>query len=132
AQLESEAGRFDIGDSIASIADKLVRRHPHVFKRDEGEPAIDSAGRVKTRWEEIKAEEAAARGGSTPKTLLSGLAPALPALLRAHHIGSRAASVGFDWTAASDVLDKIQEEVDELREVVADGQPTDHARAEEE
>src|SRR5580765_8947913 len=101
AQLESEAGHFTIADSLKSIADKLVRRHPHVFARDGGEPAIDSAGQVKVRWEEIKAQE---RGGSaTPKTLLSGIAPALPALLRAHHIGVRAASVGFDWERAADV-----------------------------
>src|SRR3954454_3655464 len=69
AQLESEAGHFTIADSLETVADKLVRRHPHVFDRDKGEPALDSAGQVKTRWEEIKAEE---RSGSTgPKTLLS-------------------------------------------------------------
>ena len=67
-----------------------------------------------------------------PKTLLSGIAPTLPALLRAYHIGVRAASVGFDWAAATDVVDKIQEEVDELREVVASGRAMDHDRAEDE
>src|SRR3954464_8728403 len=83
AQLESEEGHFGIADSLQSIADKLVRRHPHVFPRSAeqpgrrhppvfarsaDEPALDSAGQVRTRWEEIKAEE---RGGSAkPKTLL--------------------------------------------------------------
>jgi MazG family protein len=130
AQLESEAGHFTIADSIKSVADKLVRRHPHVFARDAGEPALGSAGQVKVRWEEIKAQE---RGGSaTPKTLLSGIAPALPALLRAYHIGTRAASVGFEWTTTRDVVAKIQEEVDELKEVVESPGPVDHARAEEE
>src|SRR5258708_27284393 len=130
AQLEAEAGHFAIADSIQSIADKLVRRHPHVFKRDEGEAALDSAGQVRTRWEEIKAQE---RGASPkPKTLLSGLAPALPALLRAYHIGTRAASVGFDWTTPGDIVDKIQEEVDELRDVVRTEGAIDQARAEEE
>jgi len=130
AQLESEAGRFTIADSLQSVADKLVRRHPHVFKRGEGEAALDSAGQVRTRWEEIKAQE---RGGSaTPKTLLSGIAPALPALLRAYHIGVRAASVGFDWIAPGDIVDKIQEEVDELREVVAAGGTSPSERAEDE
>ena len=130
AQMEAEAQHFTIADSLESIADKLVRRHPHVFKRDEGEAALRSAGAVRTRWEEIKAQE---RGGSTrAKTLLSGIAPALPALLRAYHIGVRASSVGFDWTAAGDIVDKIQEEVDELREVVAADGGTDAARAEEE
>src|SRR5438552_15791377 len=105
AQLESEGGHFSIADSLQSVADKLVRRHPHVFKRDEGEAALDSAGEVRTRWEEIKAQERGAR--PKPKTLLSGIAPAMPALLRAYHIGTRAASVGFDWTAPGDLVDKI-------------------------
>jgi MazG family protein len=130
AQLESEAGHFTIADSITSIADKLVRRHPHVFARDAGEPALDSAGQVKTRWEEIKATERS--GSAAPKTLLSGIAPALPALLRAYHIGTRAASVGFEWHTTRDVVSKIQEEVDELKEVVDAPGPIDHARAEEE
>src|SRR5437868_5723367 len=65
-------------------------------------------------------------------TLLSGIAPALPALLRAYHIGVRAASVGFDWTVPGDIVDKIQEEVDELREVVQVVSAVDAARAEEE
>src|SRR5256885_2441170 len=130
AQLEAEAGEFAIADSLQSIADKLVRRHPHVFKRDEGEAALGSAGQVRTRWEEIKAQE---RGKiDKGKTLLSGIAPALPALLRAYHIGVRAASVGFDWTLPGDIVDKIQEEVDELREVVQVVSAVDAARAEEE
>jgi len=116
AQLEAEAGHFTIADSLKSITDKLVRRHPHVFARDESTAGIDSAEKVLKRWEEIKAEE---RGGQTKKkTLLSGVPVTLPALLRAYEIGIRAKSVGFDWTKVSDVLDKIQEEVDELREVV--------------
>jgi MazG family protein len=130
AQLEAEAGHFTIADSLRSIADKLVRRHPHVFDRDNGEPALESAGQVRVRWEEVKAQERS--GSAAPKTLLSGIAPALPALLRAYHIGLRAASVHFDWSRVEDVVAKIQEEVDEIREVVADGKPTDHERAEEE
>ena len=130
AQLEGEAGHFTIADSLKSIADKLVRRHPHVFARATGEAALDSAGQVRTRWEEIKAQE---RGGSAkPTTLLSGIAHALPALLRAYHIGARAASVGFEWSATRDVIAKIQEEVDELREVVEAPGIVDQARAEEE
>jgi ATP diphosphatase len=98
------------------------------------------------RWEEIKARERrdgregregreeASRGDSPDAdTLLGGIAPALPALLRAYHIGVRAASVNFDWPRAADVVDKIQEEVDELREVVeAGGGRIDQAQAEEE
>ncbi len=130
AQLESEAGHFTIADSLKSIADKLVRRHPHVFARQAGDAPLDSAGQVRTRWEEIKARER--DGSATPKTLLSGIAPALPALLRAYHIGTRAASVGFEWSTTRDVVAKIQEEVDELREVIAASGAVDRARAEEE
>jgi len=130
AQLEAEAGHFTIADSLQSIADKLVRRHPHVFARAEGEGALDSAGQVRTRWEEIKAQER--DGSAKPKTLLSGIAPALPALLRAYHIGTRAASVGFEWSTTRDVVAKIQEEVDELREVIDRPGDIDPVRAEEE
>jgi MazG family protein len=128
AQLENEAGHFTLADSLKHVADKLVRRHPHVFKRGEGEAALESGDQVRVRWEEIKAEERADAGAQAkPKTLLSGIAPALPALLRAYHIGTRAASVGFDWERTADVMDKIQEEVTELREAAADPR-----RAEEE
>src|SRR5438034_6425508 len=130
AQLESEAGRFSIEDSLKSAADKLVRRHPHVFAREAGEPPLEAAGQVRARWEEIKAQE---RGGDgNPKTLLRGIPSALPALLRAYQIGLRAASVGFDWTRAGDVVGKIEEEVDELRAVVEAAGAFDQARAEEE
>src|ERR1044072_57850 len=77
AQVESEAGEFSIAESLQTIAEKLGRRHPHVFKRNDGEAALDTAGQVRTRWEEIKAEEREA--SPKPKTLLSGIAPALPA-----------------------------------------------------
>jgi nucleoside triphosphate diphosphatase len=136
AQLESDAGHFTIADSLTSVADKLVRRHPHVFAREAGEASLDTAGQVRTRWEEIKAQERARQHGDGPpaavKSLLSGLAPTLPALLRAYHISTRAASVGFDWSGAGDVVRKMQEEVDEIRQVVNAPGPVDHARAEEE
>jgi MazG family protein len=130
AQLEAEAGHFTIADSITSIADKLVRRHPHVFARDAGGERPDTAEEVRTRWEDIKAQERGA--AAQPGALLSGIAPALPALLRAYHIGVRAASVGFEWNTPGEVVDKIQEEVDELREVVEAAGGVDHQRAEEE
>jgi MazG family protein len=130
AQLESEDGHFTIADSLQSIAAKLVRRHPHVFARDKGEAPLESAGQVRIRWEEIKARERVTE--SKPKTLLGGIATALPALLRAYHIGTRAASVGFDWPAAADVVTKIQEEADELQEVLNAGSDIDRVRAEEE
>jgi len=132
AQLEAEAGHFEIADSLKMVADKLVRRHPHVFGRDAGADKLDSASQVRTRWEEIKQQE---RGGQAkPKTLLSGIAASLPSLLRSYHIGTRAASVGFDWERPGDVVAKIQEEVNELKEVVNDAarETSTAARAEEE
>jgi len=132
AQLEAEAGHFTIADSLRHVADKLVRRHPHVFGRSEVEAALETAGQVRVRWEEIKAQEAAAAAlAEKPKTLLSGIPPTLPALLRAYQIGVRAASVGFDWAKTGDVVDKIEEEVEELREAVA-AETRDQDRAEEE
>jgi MazG family protein len=130
AQLEHEAGHFSIADSVRSIADKLVRRHPHVFARAEDEAPLETANQVRTRWEQVKAQE---RGGDPkPKTLLSGIPAALPALVRAYQIGARAHSVGFDWDRAADVVEKIREEVNEVAEVVASDTPLDRERAEEE
>jgi MazG family protein len=130
AQLEAEAGHFTIADALTAIAEKLIRRHPHVFAREAGAAPISSAGEVVTRWEQIKAQE---RGGAAmPKTLLGTVPPALPALLRAYQIGLRAKSVGFDWLRPADVVDKIQEEVDELREAVGNGAATSREHMEEE
>jgi MazG family protein len=130
AQLEQEDGHFSIADSVKAVADKLVRRHPHVFARDEGEAPLETANQVRVRWEEVKAQE---RGGEREsKTLLSGIPAALPALLRAYQIGSRAHSVGFDWERPSDVVDKIREEVEEVAEVVDGSTTLDGRRAEEE
>ncbi len=130
ARLEEEAGHFSIADSIRAIADKLIRRHPHVFGRDAGEAALDTADQVRTRWEEIKSTE---RGSAKKaQTLLSGLPVALPALLRAQHISARAASVGFDWLRAADVVDKMREEVEEIAEVVEVPEAVSTERLEEE
>ena len=130
AQLEREAGHFDIAEAIKTVADKLVRRHPHVFGRDKGEAPLNTAEQVRVRWEEIKAQE---RGGNgARKTLLGGIPQGLPALLRAYQLGSRAASVGFDWLRPDDVMAKIQEEVDEIREVVDPERAMTKAAQEEE
>ena len=130
AQLEFESGHFSIVDSLTAITDKLIRRHPHVFARDAGEAALENADQVRTRWEEIKTAERA--GQPKPTTLLSGIPNTLPALLRAHQIGARAASVGFDWARADDVLMKMREEVDEIAEAVAEKDSTGADHVEEE
>ena len=133
ARISEERGDFTIGDAVDAIADKLVRRHPHVFARDEHQPAL-SSGQVVERWEALKARERAAAGTPSPKatTTLSGVPRTLPSLLRAYEISARAAAVGFDWVRAADVLDKIDEEVAELRREVESGATTSASRAEEE
>jgi MazG family protein len=115
AQVCAEDGDFAVGDSLDSITEKLVRRHPHVF----GDAArARSANEVLGRWEAKALERAAAPDGRVPKSILGGVPKSLPALLRAHEMGTRAAAVGFDWERTSDVLAKIEEEVAELREAV--------------
>jgi MazG family protein len=132
ARISEEAGDFTIGDAIESIASKLVRRHPHVFARESGDPSLTS-GQVIEKWETLKARERTDAGESPKKkTTLSGVPNTLPALLRAFEISSRAAAVGFDWDKAGDVLDKIDEEVAEVRREVESGVTGDLSRAEEE
>lgn len=125
AQVSADEGRFTVTDSLRAIAAKLIRRHPHIFDPD-GRP-LDTAGQVHQQWEQIKAREQAAAGER--RSVLRGLPKSLPSLLRAYEIGTRVAAVGFDWTNTDDVVDKIEEEVDELRRaVVSEGR----ARSEEE
>ncbi len=135
ARMHEEAGHFSIGDVVDGIADKLVRRHPHVFERGDGQDALTS-GQVVERWEALKARERAMAGKAAPKattkTTLSGVPKTLPSLLRAYELSSRAAAVGFDWSKATDVLDKIDEEVAELRREVESGATGDLSRAEDE
>ena len=114
AEIAREAGAFTIDEAIDTVSDKLVRRHPHVFGAAE---RARTAEEVLGRWEDLKREERAAGGGST-KTTLGGVPKTLPGLLRAYEYGSRAASVGFDWERAADVIGKIEEEIKEVRAAV--------------
>jgi MazG family protein len=133
AQMSEEAGDFDIGDAIDAICDKLVRRHPHVFARADGDIPLTS-NQVIEKWETLKAREreAAGRPARKQKTTLGGVPKTLPSLLRAYELSSRAAAVGFDWVKADDVLDKIEEEVAEVRREVESGASGHMSRAEEE
>jgi len=124
ARVAEEGGHFTVADAAADVGAKLVRRHPHVFG---DEPRLTKAGEVIGKWEEMKAKEAGSSrsdgsSGSSEskgrKTLLSGVPVTLPALLRAYEYGSRAAAVGFDWARAADVVEKIDEEAREIRELV--------------
>ena len=134
AQISEEAGDFTIADAVDAICDKLVRRHPHVFARQSDDESI-TTGQVIERWETMKAREraeAGQNGTARAKTTLSGVPKTLPSLLRAYEISARAAAVGFDWAQATDVLDKIEEEVAEVRREVESGATGHLSRAEEE
>jgi MazG family protein len=118
AQMASEQGLFSIEDALAAINRKLIRRHPHVF----GEESAESAGDVKRIWGEVKAAEKEEKG-TTRDGLLSTVPRALPALVEAQQIASRAAGVGFDWENAEQVLEKLEEELAELGEARRGGSP---------
>ena len=119
AQLCAENDQFTIADALASVTNKLIRRHPHVFGDGDERGSVTTAEDVKRRWEEIKADERAEAGH--PPSLLGSIPVTLPALLRAYRIGKRAATVGFDWRRPEDVMKKVDEEFGELREAVEDG-----------
>jgi MazG family protein len=111
AQMAAEANAFGFADVAATIADKMVDRHPHVF----GDLKIADADAQTVSWEARKAAERARKNGAEVAGALDGVARALPALLRAEKIQKRAARVGFDWKTISPVIDKIEEELAELR-----------------
>jgi MazG family protein len=117
SQMASEAGAFAFDDVARAVADKMVARHPHVF----GDARIDTAEAQTVSWETRKAAERTARGAAQPVGALDGVARALPALLRAEKIQARAARVGFDWKELGPVIDKIEEELGELRVELAAG-----------
>jgi MazG family protein len=137
AQMAAEAGTFTIGDVVAGLAEKLVRRHPHVF----GTARVSGAQAVVARWEEIKRDERAqaARPDAHPRGpdgtgepagetrgALDGLARTLPALMLAQHMQARAARAGFTWPDLRAAIDKVREELDELERAAAGG-PPEHA-----
>jgi MazG family protein len=126
ACLGKEAGQFDINTVIDKISEKLVRRHPHVF----GTETAGTPEEVIKNWEAIKAKEKEQKLKSrTPeqRSLLEGIPSKLPAIHEAHQISSRAARVGFDWPDIEGIFDKLQEEVGELKDVIA-GQADDKRR----
>lgn len=114
AELASEAGEFDVSDVIRAVHTKMVRRHPHVF----GKVKAGSSAQVLKNWEQIKAEERASEAVSGAKdadSVLDGVPHGLPALLEGYQLSRRASNIGFDWENAEGILEKIREEVDEIR-----------------
>jgi MazG family protein len=125
AQIAEEEGRFDLEAIAEEVAEKLVRRHPHVF----GETKLGDSEAVLKQWDEIKRAERQSKGAPANASALDGVSAALPALMRAGKVQKRAARVGFDWERAEAVVEKIREEVAEVEAELASG---DRARLEDE
>ena len=121
ARIAEEAGLFAFGDVVNAISEKMIRRHPHVF----GEAKVKDAAAQTVSWENIKAAEraeASQANAGRPASVLDGIPAGMPAMKQAEKLQKRAARVGFDWTEARDVLDKIREE---LEEVAAEFEPSE-------
>jgi MazG family protein len=136
ARVAKERGEFTIDDVIEQVHAKMVRRHPHVF----GETTAGDSAEVLRNWEAIKAEEKRAAGklagDAAGSSILDGVSTKAPALMEAHQISTKVARVGFDWTRIKDIFEKLQEEVDELREAIethaGSQSESDHAQVREE
>ncbi|MCW3059804.1 MAG: nucleoside triphosphate pyrophosphohydrolase [Capsulimonas sp.] len=122
AQMASELGEFSVDDVTQAIVEKLVRRHPHVF----GSVSVANSEDVLTNWDAIKRKE---KGNEDRTSILDGIPKDLPALMRALEVSKRVVKVGFEWPTVLEVLDKVDEEIAELRAEIAIG---DTARAGEE
>ena len=107
-QIASETGRFDFETVVDLIAQKMIRRHPHVFSNTIAE----TAGEVVNNWEKIKQDEGSS--GTTPESIVDSIPKTLPALQRAQKIGEKVSRVGFDWATTCDVKAKVREELEEF------------------
>jgi len=117
ARMAEEAGHFKFDDVVRAICAKMIRRHPHVF----GDEVIANVGAQNSRWEEHKAAERAAKKAQSGKapSVLDDIPATLPAMKHAEKLQKRASRVGFDWPEAAQVLDKIDEEIGEIKEAMA-------------
>jgi MazG family protein len=127
SRIAEDAGDFDVRDVVGAIHTKMVRRHPHVF----GDAVIETADDVLKNWDDLKRGERAAAGTEHPKGLLDSVSGHLPALLEAHSLTDRASRVGFDWPSVGPVVEKLDEEVDELKREIAP-ETRDRERVEDE
>ena len=118
AKISENKNEFNITDVVESISHKMVHRHPHVFKEEN----LETPEEVVTQWEEIKSKE---KGKANRESVLDGIPPHLPGLLRAQKLQKKAAKQGFDWDKIDDVFDKLDEEVAEFKEAVLSGKETD-------
>lgn len=120
AHLYDEQGKFAMGDVIFALQDKLIRRHPHVFAKESLLNEVD----VKRRWDEIKQDEKLHKQTDAFVSILDDVKPA-PAFIQAVQLRQKAMQVGFDWQSVGDAFAKLEEEVDELKQVLPMGAPTD-------
>lgn len=124
SQIGAEAGTFTIEDVLDTLANKLIRRHPHVFGNSDQVGSLTNGEQVVSQWEEIKRAERDTAGSK--ESALAGVPKALPALLRAYQVQARAARVGFDWphnaSGLEQIFGKVAEEVGELKEALAEAQ----------
>ena len=129
SRLAEEEGQFDINDVVERVHAKLIRRHPHVF----GEVRAGNAGEALQSWMAVKEQERAAKGDKEAgKSILNGILTSMPSTLVAHELGTRAAEVGFEWAKVGDLLEKIEEEVHELRQELDTPSSSPRAKVEEE
>jgi len=119
SRIFAESRHFTIREVIEDITQKMTRRHPHVF----ADSTAGTTAEVLRQWEEIKRRERSEDPGKAESSALDGVPRSLPALLRAERLGAKAARVGFDWTRPEEVLEKIEEEVSELRQALASEPP---------
>jgi ATP diphosphatase len=123
-RLAQEEGEFAIDDVIRHVAEKLIRRHPHVF----GSATADTPEQVEIHWERIKRSEKASDDAASSRgeaSLLAGVPSTLPALPQAQCLGDRAAKVGFDWERPEQVLEQVDQELNELRAALEHGNPAE-------
>jgi XTP/dITP diphosphohydrolase/ATP diphosphatase len=119
AEMAQEAKLFTLQDVMDNLSKKLIRRHPHVFANRNG---VETSAQVLQNWEEIKKSERANVTNERKASLLDQVPRSLPALMEASKLGSKAASIGFDWSDVVPVFDKMQEELDELRQAIVSGE----------
>jgi XTP/dITP diphosphohydrolase/ATP diphosphatase len=119
AEMAQEEKLFTLQDVTDNLSEKLVRRHPHVFANREG---VETSAQVLQNWEEIKKSERANTLHEHDSSLLAQVPRSLPALMEASKLGGKAASIGFDWSEAAPVFDKLQEEIQELRQAIVSGE----------
>src|SRR5215470_3030102 len=129
SEIANEENRFNIADVIHKVASKMVRRHPHVFGDDKAETAND----VLRSWEAIKAAELVAKGKASEQegSMLDSVSKSLPAVMEAYQMTTKVSRVGFDWPDVASVLEKLEEEAEELKTAVGAANPS-HAEVSEE